>query len=124
MTHTVKLSPAAPILEALNTFGGILALRIVKIARALKHRHDAQILAGMDDRMLADIGLTRSDLRDAYGEPLWRDPTAILVNRANERRIYRRRTAGLTDAFVAAPPLAPERGFSVPPTSRPARFTV
>ena len=46
------------------------------VSRALKNRRDAAMLAGMDDRMLADIGLTRSDLRDAYAEPLWRDPTA------------------------------------------------
>ena len=43
---------------------------------SLKNRHDATMLAQLDDRMLSDIGLTRSDLRDAYSEPLWRDPTA------------------------------------------------
>ena len=51
------------------------------------------MLTGLDDRMLADIGLTRGDLRDAYSEPVWRDPTAILVSRAQERRVNRRRTA-------------------------------
>ena len=40
----------------------------------------------MDDRMLADIGLTRSDLRDAYAEPLWRDPTDVLAGRARDKR--------------------------------------
>ena len=50
-------------------------------------------LPGLDDRMLADIGLTRGDVRDAYSEPVWRDPTAILVSRAQERRINRRRAA-------------------------------
>ena len=57
----------------------------------IKNRRDAAMLAGLDDRMLADIGLTRGDLRDAYSEPVWRDPTAILVSRAHERRINRRR---------------------------------
>ena len=47
------------------------------------------MLAQFDDRMLSDIGLTRSDLRDAYSEPLWRDPTHILASRAHERRISR-----------------------------------
>ena len=51
------------------------------------------MLTGLDDRMLADIGLTRGDVRDAYSEPVWRDPTAILVSRAHERRINRRRTS-------------------------------
>jgi hypothetical protein len=36
--------------------------------------------------MLADIGLKRADLRDAFAEPLWRDPTELLENRAGERR--------------------------------------
>ncbi len=34
-------------------------------------------------------GITRSDLRDAYAEPLWRDPTYILASRAQERRVNR-----------------------------------
>jgi uncharacterized protein YjiS (DUF1127 family) len=45
-------------------------------------------LADLDDHMLADIGLTRSDLHAAYCEAFWRDPTGIL-----ERRISDRRTA-------------------------------
>ena len=44
------------------------------------------MLAGFDDRMLADIGLTRSDVRDAFAEPLWQDPTDLLRTRALERR--------------------------------------
>ena len=35
--------------------------------------------------MLADIGLTRTDLCDAYAEPLWREPTSMLARRAAER---------------------------------------
>ena len=49
-------------------------------------------LAELDDRMLADIGLTRSDLRDAYAEPLWHDPTDVLARRAAERRFGRHAT--------------------------------
>jgi uncharacterized protein YjiS (DUF1127 family) len=60
-----------------------------RIARAFRNRRDAGKLAILDDRMLADIGITRSDLRDAYAEPLWRDPTDILAGRARERRIRR-----------------------------------
>ena len=36
--------------------------------------------------MLADLGLTRSDLHDAFAQPLWRDPTSLLRSRAVERR--------------------------------------
>ena len=39
--------------------------------------------------MLADIGLTRADLRDAFSEPFWEDPTALLRERALERRVSR-----------------------------------
>ena len=58
--------------------------------------------------MLADIGLTRGDLRDAYSEPVWRDPTAILVSRAHERRINRRRVGiGLAEKTFDAPSIVP-----------------
>jgi hypothetical protein len=36
--------------------------------------------------MLADIGITRADVRDAFSEPFWDDPTALLRERALERR--------------------------------------
>jgi Domain of unknown function (DUF1127) len=54
--------------------------------RTLRSRADAAVLARGDDRMLADIGLTRCDVRDAFSEPMWRDPTSLLRARANERR--------------------------------------
>jgi hypothetical protein len=58
--------------------------------------------------MLADIGLTRGDVRDAVSEPVWRDPTALLVSRSHERRINRRRVSvGLDEKVFDAPPLAP-----------------
>ncbi len=72
------------------TVAGAFAARAF---RAAKNRHSANMLAKLDDRMLADIGLTRSDLRDAYAEPLWEDPTFVLAQRAAERRLSRKRTA-------------------------------
>jgi uncharacterized protein YjiS (DUF1127 family) len=48
-----------------------------RIVVALKHRRELALLADLDDRMLADIGLTRSDLNAARSEPLWQDPTSI-----------------------------------------------
>ena len=59
------------------------------VARALRNRHDAKVLAGLDGRMLADIGLTRSDVHDAFSAPLWEDPTTLLSERAIERRMNR-----------------------------------
>jgi len=73
----------------------------------LKNRRDAASLAGLDDRMLADIGLTRGDLRDAYSEPVWRDPTAILMSRSQERRVSRRFSLGLSAKLFEAPSIVP-----------------
>ena len=58
------------------------------LARARRHRRDVNKLAGLDRRMLADIGLTGADVRDAFSEPFWEDPTSLLRERAIERRLY------------------------------------
>ena len=68
-----------------NAVAGIAVARAREVLQLVKNRRDAAVLAGLDDHMLADIGLTRGDLRDAYSEPVWRDPTAGLVSRAHER---------------------------------------
>ncbi len=112
-------TPYQPSSFALVLAGVTAAIR--KIGRVLKNRSDAAILAKLDDRMLSDIGLTRSDLRDAYAEPLWSDPTRVLAARARERRVNR--AQGLV-ANLASPPLVPDNGFRVPNTNRPARYTV
>ena len=54
--------------------------------RTFRNRADDAVLARVDDRMLADIGLTRCDVRDAFSEPIWRDPTNLLRARAIEWR--------------------------------------
>jgi uncharacterized protein YjiS (DUF1127 family) len=108
--------PLAPFARGLAAFVGIVADRVRRIARAAKHRHDAAILAGLDDRMLADIGLTRGDLRDAFARPLWQDPTAVLVDRVGERRVRRRgigfSPAGLmtSPSTVPSPSIVPSSG--------------
>src|SRR5437016_2939683 len=101
-----------------NAIAGIVVARARQLAEMVKNRRDAVILAGLDDRMLSDIGLTRGDVRDAFSEPVWRDPTAILVNRAHERRVNRRRTGlGLSEKVFEAPSIVPapkERTFEAP----------
>lgn len=76
-----------------------MLVRAVRLAvRGVRHRREAAVLAQLDAHMLADIGLTRSDLRDAAAQPLWDDPTALLRTRALERRLQRHRVAhGLRD---------------------------
>ena len=121
MSATFRLTH--PIGDLRASFGFVLAgvvFGIGRIVRALKNRRDATKLAELDARMLADIGLTRSDLRDAYAEPLWRDPTDILARRARDRRRHRGgSTAGFTTQ-LAPPPLVPESSFGVAKMNRSA----
>src|SRR5450432_2230868 len=75
-----------------RAFASLLALVISwlkALAQARRHRRQASLLAGPDRRMLADIGITRSDVRDAFSEPFWEDPSALLNERAIERRMNR-----------------------------------
>jgi hypothetical protein len=58
------------------------------------------------------MGLTRADVSDAFSEPFWEDPTALLRERAIERRLNRPRVP------------ATQAGFQRPATNRPARQTV
>jgi uncharacterized protein YjiS (DUF1127 family) len=78
-----------------------------QIIDAWHRRTDAALLASFDDYMLRDIGLTRGDLNDALAEPLWRDPTAVLVRRQRERRAWRRCSAAPIER-AAAPSIVPE----------------
>jgi len=54
-------------------------------ARVAQARRDFAMLASLDDRDLADIGLGRHDLRDATAVGLGKDPTELLAARARER---------------------------------------
>ena len=69
----------------IRAFASVVALLthwFKELAKARRHRREASVLAGVDQRMLADIGITRSDVRDAFSEPFWDDPTALLRERA------------------------------------------
>lgn len=103
-----------------RVFAVLLAPVVVSskaIVRAMRNRHEANVLARLDRHMLADIGLTRSDVHDAFSAPLWEDPTALLSERAIERRMHRAviRTVQWKSTDIA---------FKQPATNRPARQTV
>jgi uncharacterized protein YjiS (DUF1127 family) len=117
MTVAEIFQPAAqPLARTIAAFAGIVALRLRQLVRVHKNRNEAAVLAAFDDRMLADIGLTRSDLRDAMSAPPWHDPSNLLRARALERRLNRHRFSfGRQEPRVAAPPLAPTDGVSPPP---------
>jgi uncharacterized protein YjiS (DUF1127 family) len=85
------------------------------VARSFRNRRDARILAGLDRHMLADIGLTRSDVSDAFSAPIWEDPTNLLRERVQERRINRPTPLRIVSGRVVEP------GYYRPPTNRPSR---
>ena len=83
---SLGISTASPAIKVLAALAGRIGQGLKEFADRVKNRRDAFRLADLDDRMLADIGLNRSDLRDAYAGPLWRDPSELLARRAVERR--------------------------------------
>ena len=123
MTAPTTLATLAPssCSQAFAALAAVMARAGRRLADAWRHRNDAATLAAFDDRMLADIGLTRTDLNDALGEPLWRDPTSVLARRQSERRRARRATV-MALFNEASPSLVPGRGtFAFPPRDPPAR---
>ncbi len=118
---TVKY-PVLPIAGGalLRGFASLLALVTYwakNLSRARRHRREASQLAGLDRHMLADIGISHADLRDAFSEPFWEDPTALLAERAIERRMNR--AVARSQVVKLA-----DSGFRRPATDRPARQTV
>jgi uncharacterized protein YjiS (DUF1127 family) len=106
-TIALGFSAAVSLRHALVAFGRALARGARRVAQGMENRRAAQALARLDEHMLADIGLTRGDLHDAYAGSIWSDPTALLRARALERRLARR---GISHGFefASSPPLAPK----------------
>ena len=65
--------------------GKTIAMLVRAIWQIVGSRKELARLADLDDRMLADIGLTRSDLHVARFAPFWQDPTSILKRRVKRR---------------------------------------
>ena len=119
MTANIPVLPIAggTLVRVLLALVALVTYWLKLLARAVRHRREARVLAGLDRHMLADIGITRSDVRDAFSEPFWDDPTALLRERAIERRMNR--------GVMRAPPRPDvESGFSRPATNRPARQAI
>jgi uncharacterized protein YjiS (DUF1127 family) len=89
MSAQYQVLPVAgsTVVRVFASFPAMVAHWLKLIARLRRHRREAAALAGLDHRMLSDIGITRSDVRDAFSEPFWDDPTALLRERALERRV-------------------------------------
>ena len=97
-----------------TTLSGMAALgqfvrALANLVQALKHRREIIQLTELDDRMLADIGLTRDDVWSALDEPFLCNPSWELVRSA-------RRHSGDKKPEQPARPVRP-----VVPMVRPAR---
>ena len=82
----IELFPSIGPSSWIGTSAAVLTRCWRGFVAGIKHRRELSRLADLDDHMLADIGLTRSDLHVAHCEPLWRDPTSILERRISDRR--------------------------------------
>ena len=102
------------LVRALASLLALVTYWLKALAKARQNRREANVLANLDRHMLADIGITRADLRDAFSEPFWEDPTALLRERAIERRLNR--AVARTHRMPGV-----ENGFHRPPLDRPAR---
>ena len=107
-------SAAEPFGRVIFAAAAPVMARLRRLATAFRHRHDAAILMGLDDRMLADIGLTRREVRQAFDEAVWRDPTELLADRVAGRRsarLVKRRTVPAIVPEVGGARAIGSRGF-------------
>lgn len=113
---------AGALARAFITLSKPVARWLKAVARARRNRRDASVLAGLDSRMLSDMGITRADLRDAFSEPFWQDPTALLHERSQERRQHRYRNLAAFTPRLREAPVTVADGMAH--TDRPARRAV
>ena len=62
-----------------------LKASILAVARTRRHRREVAFLQTLDEAMLRDMGLTRTDVRWAGSTPFWRDPAPMLMAQAGPR---------------------------------------
>ena len=62
------------------------ASRLAAVWNAVKNRRSVNQLAGWDDRMLSDIGLTRGDVDSALASGFADDPSSRLSAFSSERK--------------------------------------
>jgi uncharacterized protein YjiS (DUF1127 family) len=76
MNANIPVLPIAggTLVRALLALVALVASWLKRFSRARQNRRQATVLARLDRHMLADIGITRADLRNAFSEPFWDDP--------------------------------------------------
>ncbi len=69
----------ARLVDMANRLANRLAARLVSISKALEGHRAAHRLQSLDDRILDDIGLSRSDVERAIYSPVLEDPRQDLA---------------------------------------------
>ena len=83
MNHRLPVTVDQALVRAADVTVGRVLLPIRCVYRAIRHRRHIGVLTERDEWLLADIGLTRDDVRDAMRQPIWRDPTELLAGRVS-----------------------------------------
>ncbi|WP_457091770.1 DUF1127 domain-containing protein [Microvirga sp. P5_D2] len=99
MTRSAKMTMTSPGLAFLAQF----TRQLVALVKAFKDRREVMNLAEFDDRMLSDIGLTRSDVSSALAEPLHLNPSWVLVRCVDQRARTDRTTDHARKVRLAVP---------------------
>lgn len=108
MAHIIDRSRSAGAAMPLQRVFAAAGRGFLAFARGWESRRAMRDLGAFDERMLADIGLNRSDLRDALTGHPWSDATLLLTNRRRERKLARARAAAsVRDEIFDAPSLVP-----------------
>ena len=78
-----------------RTTTNLLRAGAAALAGWLRHRRERDLLAGLDDGMLRDVGLTSSDVAREYDRPFWQ-PVDYAALDAARRRSGPRLRAGVS----------------------------
>jgi uncharacterized protein YjiS (DUF1127 family) len=107
---TRSAMPVTPFLG--SSILGQVARSLVGFAKALRHRREVMNLAEFDDRMLKDIGLMRSDVDTALAEPLFLNPSWVLVRCAERHSRGEREIAPARGVRPTVPVVKPEGRYA------------
>lgn len=66
---------------------------LAEVSTAMRHRREIAALLRADASVLRDLGLMPSDVDSALAQPMWRDPSYILLASSAERRCANREAA-------------------------------
>jgi uncharacterized protein YjiS (DUF1127 family) len=100
--HTASLAPASGLAIVSRTVRTALG-QLGSVVKAVRHRREVRHLAELDERILKDIGLSRTDVDGALSEPFYRNPSTVLVR----AHAHRSRVQGLARRDERVRPVVP-----------------